>query len=57
MHLFHGCIRLIPLFLHEVLCLSQHVTLDSNKPKWLASYNPGWGPVGLEKFGSCCIDT
>lgn len=57
MHLFHGGIRLIPLFLHEVLCLSQHVTLDSNKPKWLVSYNPGWGPVGLEKLGSFCIDT
>lgn len=57
MHFFHGSIRLIPLFLPGVLCLSKHVTLDSNKSKWLASYNHGWGPVELEKFRSCCIDT
>lgn len=57
MHLFRGSIRLVPVFLPGVLCLSKHVTPDCNKSKWLAIYNPGWGTVGLEKFGSCCIDT
>ena len=54
MHVLLGSVRLVPPFLPGVLYLSKHTTLDC---KWLASYNPGWETLGLEKCGSCCIDT
>lgn len=56
MHVLFGSVRLVSPFLPGVLCLSKHTMLDSNKSKWLASYNSGWETVGLKKFGSCCID-
>ena len=51
MYLLLGRVRLVPLFLPGVLCLSKQATLDSKRSYWPASYNPGWDIVGLEKLG------
>lgn len=51
MHLLLGSVRLVPLFLPGVLCLSKHVILDFKKSKWLASYNPGWDSMGWRNSG------